>query len=183
MKTGNMRTQAVGKRLEHPVIETDRLFLRMFEARDLEAAHRLFNDGEVQKYLSPKNRRTREQLEASLKKFVGRWDERGFGLWCVTEKHCGEMIGYCGFQNFEQTADVEIVFGYLKEYWGKGVATEALKACLNFGMEKLSFEKIFAVTNPANIGSIRVLEKSGMSFLEREFHYGMETVIYSISKD
>ncbi len=177
-----MRTQAVEKHPEYPVIETDRLLLRMFEAKDLEAAYKLFNDADVQKYLSPQNRRTREQLEISLKKFVGRWKERGFGMWCVTEKHIGKMIGYCGFQSFEQTADVEIVFGYLKEFWGKGVATEALQACLNFGMEKMSFEQIFAVTNPANMGSIRVLEKSGMSFLKREFHYGMETVIYSISK-
>ena len=177
-----MNTQAVEEQVDYPVLETDRFILRMFEARDLETAYRLFNDADVQKFLSPKNRRTREQLEISLKNFVGRWTERGFGLWCVTEKHIGEMIGYCGFQHFEQTEDVEIVFGYLKEYWGKGAATEALQACLDYGMEKLAFEKIFAATNPENIGSIRVLEKSGMSFLERELHYEMETVIYSITK-
>lgn len=177
-----MKTQAVEKKIDYPVLETDRFILRMFEARDLETAYRLFNDADVQKYLSPKNRRTREQLGVMLENFVRYWSEKGFGLWCVTEKHIGEMIGYCGFQNFEKTENVEIVFGYLKEYWGKGAATEALCACLNFGMDKLSFNKIFAVTNPENIGSIRVLEKSGMSFLEREFHYGMETVIYSVSK-
>ena len=178
-----MKIQAVERQVDYPVLETGRLLLRMFEARDLEAAYRLFNDADVQKYLSPKNRRNREQLKVLLEKIVRYWRERGFGLWCVTEKHCGEMIGYCGFQYFEKTENVEIVFGYLKEYWGKGAATEALKACLNFGMEKLSFDKIFAVTNPENIGSIRVLEKSGMTFLKREFHSEMETVIYSISKD
>lgn len=177
-----MKTQAVEKQIDYPVLETDRFILRMFVAKDLDPAYRLFNDEDVQKYLSPKNKRTREQLEISLKNFIGRWTQRGFGLWCVTEKPIGEMIGYCGFQNFEQTEDVEIVFGYLKEHWGKGAATEALKACLNYGMEKLGFEKIFAVTNPENIGSIRVLEKSGMSFLERDLHYEMETVIYSIEK-
>jgi RimJ/RimL family protein N-acetyltransferase len=177
-----MKTQMVEEKIVYPVLETDRFILRMFEAKDLEAAYTLFNDADVQKYLSPKNRRTREQLEISLKNFVGRWTERGFGLWCVTEKNIGEMIGYCGFQNFEQTEEVEIVFGFLKEHWGKGAATEALQACLNYGMEKLAFEKILAVTNPENIASIRVLEKSGMAFLEKELHYEMETVIYSIAK-
>lgn len=177
-----MKSQAVEKQFGYPVIETDRLLLRMFDEKDLEAAYRLFNDSDVQKYLSPKNRRTREQLCVLLKNVVRYWSGKGFGLWCVTEKHIGEMIGYCGFQNFENTENVEIVFGYLKEHWGKGVATEALKACLDYGIETLSFEKIFAVTNPENIGSIRVLEKSGMSFLERDLHYEMETVIYSISK-
>lgn len=177
-----MKSQAVKKQFVYPIIETNRLLLRMFEEKDLETAYKLFNDSDVQKYLSPKNRRTREQLCVLLKKAVSYWSEKGFGLWCVTEKHIGEMIGYCGFQTFEKTENIEIVFGYLKEHWGKGLATEALKACLDYGIEKLSLEKIFAVTNPENIGSIRVLEKAGMNFLNKENHYEMDTVIYSISK-
>lgn len=178
-----MRVQAVKKQIFNPVIKTERLCLRMFEARDLDAAYKLFNDQDVQKFLSPKNKRTRRQLEILLKNVVGYWSDKGFGLWCVTEKHIGEMIGYCGFQQFDKTENVEIVFGFLKEYWGRGFATEAASACLIFGFEKLSFKKIFAATNPENVASIRVLEKTKMTFVKKEFHYEMETVIYSISKD
>ncbi len=174
--------QAVREKLDYPAIETDRLFLRMFEAKDLEAVYALFNDSEVQKYLSPKNRRTRRQLEVLLEKNFRYWNDKGFGLWCVTEKRIGEMIGYCGFQRFDKSEDVEIVFGFLKENWGRGFATEAATACLKFGFEKLYFKKIFAATNPENIASLRVLEKTEMTFLKKEFHYEMETVIYSISK-
>lgn len=178
-----MVIQAVKESLDYPAIETDRLFLRMFEAKDLEAAYLLFNDSDVQKYLSPKNRRTRQQLKVLLKNAVRYWREKGFGLWCVTEKHIGEMIGYCGFQNFDETGEVEIVFGFLKEHWGRGFATEAATVCLQFGFEKLNFKKIFAATNPENVASLRVLEKAEMTFVKNESHYEMETVIYSISKD
>lgn len=97
-----METQGVEKQFDYPVLETDRFILRMFEAKDLETAYRLFNDADVQKYLSPKNRRTREQLEVLLETFVGYWRIKGFGLWCATEEHIGEMIGYCGFQNLKR---------------------------------------------------------------------------------
>ena len=153
----------------------------MFEFKDIDNTYKLFNDPEVQKYLSPKNRRNREQLEELLKNSVGYWERRGYGLWCVCEKSNDEMVGYCGFQKFDNTENVEIVFGYVKESWGKGFATEAATASFDYGFEKLLFENIFAVTDPRNIASLRVLEKSGMTFLKKESHYEMETLIYSIS--
>ncbi len=166
----------------YPVLETGRLVLRMFEPKDLDTAYRLFNDPEVQKYLSPRNRRNLEQVAKLLKNSTGHWKKRGFGLWCISEKTNGEMIGYCGFQKFEKTENVEIVFGFVKESWGKGFATEAAAACFDYGFEKLQLKQIFAVTDPRNTASLRVLEKSGMIFLKKESHYEMETVTYSISR-
>jgi len=103
-------------KFEFPTIETERLLLRMFEARDLDSAFRLFNDDDVQKYLSPENKRTRKRLKITLEKLRLRWEERGFGIWCVCEKPSKKMIGYCGFQYLDKTRNIEIVFAYLKEY-------------------------------------------------------------------
>ncbi|MDQ3130337.1 MAG: GNAT family N-acetyltransferase [Acidobacteriota bacterium] len=113
-----------------PIIETERLILRMFEADDFDAAYLLFSDTDVQKYLSPANRRTPEQMRVTLEKLATRWLERGFGIWCVCDKNSGGVIGYSGFQYFEKSSEVEILFGYLKEFWGNGYATEAARACL-----------------------------------------------------
>ena len=131
-----------------PMIKTERLLLRMFEVGDFDSVLQLFNDDEVQKYLSPENRRTPEQLEVTLKKMLERWKERGFGLWCVSDRESNKMLGYCGFQYFDQTFNVEIVFAFLKDSWAKGFATEAASAGLKFGFEELSFEKVFATTHP-----------------------------------
>lgn len=166
-----------------PLIETERLLLRMFEARDLDFAFRLFNDDEVQKYISPENRRTREQMKVALQNFVKRWQERGFGLWCVSEKSGGKMFGYGGFQYFDRTTDVEVLFAFSRNFWGKGFATETAKACLRFGFEELRLEKIFAAVHFQNTASRRVLEKIGMTYEKREPHYGVDTIVYVISRD
>lgn len=166
-----------------PVIETERLFLRLFEDGDLDAAYKLFSDAEVQKYLSPKNRRTREQLKVSLKKFAGHWAERGFGILCITKREKDEMIGYCGFQYFDGTEDVEIIFAVRKEFWQNGFATEAAKECLRFGFENLNFDKIYAATDPQNLASKAVIKKLGMHYDELSNHYEMKLAVFSITRE
>ena len=164
-----------------PLIETDRLRLEMFEVSDLEAAFRLFNDDKVQKYLAPQNRRNREQMQITLQKFLARWRERGFGLWRVSGKSTKEMLGYCGFQYLEKTLDIEIIFAFFKNFWGKGFAAEAANASLRFGFEELLFTKIYAAAHPDNLASRGVLQKIGMDFEISTKHYGIEVVTYSIS--
>lgn len=165
-----------------PLLETKRFRLRMFEAGDLESAFRLFNDEEVQKYLLPENRRTREHMKVTLQNFVKRWRERGFGLWCVCEKNGGQMLGYCGFQYFDKTLDVEILFAFFKEFWGNGFAPEAARACLRLGFEELRLERVFAAVHPENTASRRVLEKIGMTLEKSSTHYGVDTMTYVISR-
>lgn len=176
-----MKAQQETAKFGLPRVETDRFFLRAFEARDLDAAVRLFGDDEVQKYLVPENKRTVERMKITFRNVVRRWRERGFGLWCVAEKSADKMCGYCGFQYFDETPDVEIVFAFFKDCWGKGVASEAAKASLRFGFEELRFERVFAATHPENAASRRVLEKIGMTFEKRNTHYGIETISYVIA--
>lgn len=178
-----MEKQASHKIIDRPRIETERLSLRLFEATDLNAAFILFNDADVQKYLSATNKRTREQLEVLMNNSINYWRTRGFGMLCVADKTTNEMFGYCGFQYFDKTPDIEIVFGYLKEYWGKGIATEAARACLKFGFEKLSFEKVFAATVPENTASRSVLEKINMKYDEITVHYNLNLLLFSITRN
>ena len=170
------------KKFNLPLIETERLRLRVFEDRDLDSAWRLFNDPEVQKYLSPENRRTREQLTITLRNSVEYWKQRGFGIWCVGEKSRDTMRGYCGFQYLDQTPAIEIVFAFHKNSWGKGFATEAANASLKFGFEELKLEKMYAATHPENTASRCVLEKIGMASETRATHYGIDTITYSIHR-
>jgi [ribosomal protein S5]-alanine N-acetyltransferase len=165
-----------------PLLETERLLMRMFDPKDLDDLDELFNDEEVQKHLVPQNKRNREQVLKLLENLVRRWKERGFGIWCVTEKDTGKVVGYCGFQFFDKTTDIELLFGFKPKYWGKGFATESAKASLKFGFEKLSFQKVYAATDPQNIASRRVLEKLNMNFVSKETYYGIELVTYSIDK-
>lgn len=178
-----MEVNVLRNSLNSPIISTERLALRIFEDKDLDDAYKLFNDPEVQKYLSPKNRRTREQLKVSLKRFANHWSERGFGILCVTKKESDEMLGYCGFQFFDETKDVEILFCIRLEDWNKGFATEAAKGCIKYGFETLNFEKIYAATDPQNLASQSVLQKLGMQYDEVSNHYEMKLAVFSITRE
>ncbi len=168
------------RRDAYPIIETERLILRMFKVEDLDVAYQLFNDADVQKYLSVANLRTREQMKVTLEIFVRRWRERGFGIWCVTDKRSGDAIGYCGFQYFEGSEELELLFAFLKNYWRRGLATEVARTCLKFWFEQLDSMKVAGVFSPENVGSQKVLEKNGFRFAGNSVCREIKTVVYSI---
>jgi [ribosomal protein S5]-alanine N-acetyltransferase len=88
------------------------------------------------------------------------------------------LIGFCGFSD-EFPPDVEIGWRFLPEYWGRGLATEAARAVMQYGFDTFGFGRLVYVSQRANQRSIRVAEKLGMAF-ERSFvHKGKEVVRYA----
>jgi RimJ/RimL family protein N-acetyltransferase len=107
----------------------------------------------------------------------------------ITIKATGELVGGCGI-NLTRPVRKEGVIGYClnKAHWGKGYGTEAARALLGFGFARLALHRIFALCDPQNIGSNRVLEKAGMTLEGRlredspvrgKWH---DTMIYAILK-
>jgi RimJ/RimL family protein N-acetyltransferase len=71
----------------------------------------------------------------------------------------------------EEVEEVEVAYLLDREYWRKGLATEATEAIIKHGYAKYGFERIVAVIHPQNVASIRVAEKIGMKY-ERDVLYG-----------
>jgi [ribosomal protein S5]-alanine N-acetyltransferase len=93
------------------------------------------------------------------------------------------MIGWSGMQPLEDTGKTEIGYGMEKKFWGMGIGYECAKAWLDFGFTKTDLERIYAVAQPENTGSWRIMEKLGMNFEGIETHYGLECKVYSIAKN
>jgi len=74
---------------------------------------------------------------------------------------------------------VEIGWRFRQEYWGRGLATEAAKAVMQYGFDTFQFDRLIAVTHHANRRSVRVMEKLGMTFEKRFVHNGVEIVCYA----
>ena len=165
-----------------PIIETRRLRLRPFAAADLGELHRHWTRPPVRKHLWDDCVITREQAAEVVAASVESFRRHGFGFWCVREKGSGAFAGYCGFDFLEGTGEVEIGYGIEPDLWGRGLATEAGRACLRYGFEEMEFPRVIGLADFENAASARVLEKLGMTFERRAPHRGRDTLFYSLAR-
>jgi RimJ/RimL family protein N-acetyltransferase len=164
-------------------IETERLRLRRFTPDDLEAFCSIIGDPEVMRYLGVEAGKppSRQESEALLYNAIDSWTTHGFSRLAIIDKTLMKVIGLCGWRRFEGTP--ELIYILTMEYWGIGLATEAAKACLRYGFEQLQFDRIIAFTRVENRGSLRVLQKIGMTYEGMFSHTGVEVAGYEITKE
>ena len=165
------------------MLETERLILREFTREDLPRLIEMRADPEVNKYLGGTRLQNPEAIEKRLQVYIDSYTKNGFGVSAIIWKQSGEMIGWSGLQPLEDTGEIEVGYGMIKEFWGKGIGYECARAWLSYGFEKCNLEKIVALSVPENKGSWRIMEKLGMRCEKNELHYGMECVFYSISRE
>ncbi|HYO64153.1 MAG TPA: GNAT family N-acetyltransferase [Pyrinomonadaceae bacterium] len=164
-----------------PVIETSRLLLRRFRDDDFEALASIFGDPDVMRHLQDGVPVSREESAVHFRNLKENyWAERGFGRLAVVSKDSGEVVGFCGLRLLDGTP--EIVYVLAKSHWGRGLATEAARACLRFAFEQHGFERVVAITRPPNAASRRVMERLGMKFVREDDFYGYNCVLYSIER-
>ncbi|HEY0426577.1 MAG TPA: GNAT family N-acetyltransferase [Pyrinomonadaceae bacterium] len=165
-----------------PKIETERLLLRIYEPAELETVYQMLTDKNVTRFYPSGFSVAREDILTSLPRRLEKWCRQGFGQLGVFENE--NLIGYCGLQYFDKTPEVEIYYGFFKDWWGKGVATEAAKAMLRFGFEETRLEKIVAGTHPNNFASQKVLQKIGLNKHEGlQRFYNIDSVYFSILRE
>ena len=164
-----------------PKIETGRLLMRMYKPEELEIVYKMLSDKNVTRFYPPGFTIERADVLSSMPRRLGRWRDHGFGQLGVFEKESGKLTGYCGLQYFDSTPEVELFYGFFKEFWGKGYATEAATAMLRFGFEQTNLDKIAAGTHPDNFVSQKVLTKIGMEkFVGLKRFYNIDSVYFSI---
>ena len=79
----------------------------------------------------------------------------------VWERASGELVGDCSLHFDTTFGEWELSYGFRRDRWGHGYATEAARACVAYGFAEMDLEKIVADVEPANEASARVLEKCG----------------------
>ena len=151
-----------------PVLETERLILRPWRDDDLEAFAAINADPEVMRYLSGGLPMTREQSDAMVGRIRGHFAERGFGLWAAMRKDNAHLAGFVGLAtpSFlpEVLPTVEIGWRLGRAHWGKGLATEGARRCLDYAFEDAGLDEVCSIHDPDNVASRRVMEKLGMRF-------------------
>jgi RimJ/RimL family protein N-acetyltransferase len=146
------------------IIETERLILRNWRHTDIPFLIEMNLDKEVMKYFL--NIPTEAETLQFYERVVNHFSKHGFGLYVVEDKIEHQFMGYTGFMiaNFESdfTPCTEIGWRFKKEYWRKGYATEAAKACLLYGFSTLQFNQVYSFTSLHNKKSEAVMQRIGM---------------------
>jgi RimJ/RimL family protein N-acetyltransferase len=148
------------------MIETARLLLRRWRVDDLPAFAEMNADPRVMVYFP----RSLEPAEsgAMAGRIQTQIDREGFGLWAVEVRGVAEFIGFVGLAipSFEAhfTPCVEIGWRLAFDHWGRGYATEAALAVLEFGFGRLGLPEVVSFTAKANRRSRGVMERVGMTW-------------------
>lgn len=146
-------------------IETERLILRTWKSDDAETYFQINQDLNVIEFL--RGPLTMQQVNDFIPAVNDHANNYGYTLWAACLKETGELIGYIGLNKIEWeshfTPAVEIGWRLGSQHWNKGYATEGAKAVLQYGFSQCALKEIVSFTVPANVRSIRVMEKIGLT--------------------
>jgi len=163
-------------------VRTDRLCLRRFSLEDFDAYAAIMGDDKVMKWFPNGKGYTREQARKSLNIILDHWTKYGYGIWAVTSKDNGFLLGRCGLNFIAETSEVEVDFIIARNHWQHGYATEAAQAALAYGFDILKLDRIIALAKPDNIASRRVIEKIGMRYVKDAQYWGIACAYYEAKR-
>ncbi|HKW89735.1 MAG TPA: GNAT family N-acetyltransferase [Candidatus Acidoferrales bacterium] len=164
------------------VIETGRLILRRMTADDAEALFAVLGDPISMKYYPAAF--SRDEVRRWIERWIASYEENGYGLYAIVLKSTGEVIGDCGHARQDVDGETEIEIGYhvLRSLQGRGYATEAARACAEYGFKKLGAKRLVSLIRPENAPSRRVAEKVGMRVWKEIARKGYTHLAYAIAR-
>ena len=110
--------------------------------------------------------------EAWLERHLAHWTEHGFGIWVLRDPAGGRVMGHAGLRHIEvdHAGEVEVLFGLVPEFRGRGLATDAARACVAIGRDWLGLPSMVGLTLPDDQASQRVLIKAELTYKRQVTH-------------
>lgn len=166
-----------------PVLETGRLRLREYRLSDWPHVRDMWKDPGVTEYFGGAPTPEEEAWTKFLRK-TGHWPLLGFGYWVAEDKQTGAFLGEAGFGNYKRDItpslgdDPEIGWAIVSAAHGKGYASEAAKAAVEWGDAHFNGARMCCIISPGNGASIRIAEKCGFKETVRAVYHGEDILIF-----
>jgi [ribosomal protein S5]-alanine N-acetyltransferase len=148
-----------------PLIATPRLKIFALTSADSALVLTIFNMPSFHQNVGDRGLRTAEDGHNYTANLIKMHTERGHGMWKVCLADSGEPIGLCGLIKRDALEDVDVGFAFFPSTWGNGYASEAAKACVEYGRIKLGLKRMAGIVAPHNLASVRILQKLGMKYV------------------
>lgn len=158
-----------------------RIELRPFTLRDAPAMLAVYGDPEVMRWVGHGPVATLPDVEAMLRQYITHQERYGYAFWAVVERSTGRVIGDAGLA---RTADGRTEMGYTlaREYWGRGLATEAAGLAVHAALETLQLPSVRSLVEPPNSASRHVLIKLGFARVGEVNAFGRPHLAYEINR-
>jgi RimJ/RimL family protein N-acetyltransferase len=160
------------------ILETERLLLREFVPADVDEFALVICDRDNMRFYPEPFERP--DVEAWIDRNLRRYRQDGIGLWAMILKSEGRLVGDCGlvYQNVNGTTEVEVGYHLNRAYQGRGLATEAARACRDYAFQRLGLQRVISLIRPENLPSRRVAERNGMQVEGETLCMGLPHLIY-----
>ncbi len=146
--------------MTHPSISTGRLVLTPYDMRDVDELHRVMSNPEVMRHIG-KGALSRAEVHDIVARVVVSWNETGMGWWTIRLSGGGHLIGQISLRPDRDVGDVAVGYALDNGYWRQGLAREALKAVVDYGVGRKSLKRIVATVRPENRASRALLQRCG----------------------
>jgi RimJ/RimL family protein N-acetyltransferase len=188
---------ATGARV--PTLETERLRLRPWSQRDVAGYAGILADPEVMQFLGSGPRYAAKRLAAraiapfsdvearrAIRKLDAHWARFGYGEWAVEERATGRLVGQVGLHHHAdwvaEPTKVEVGWLLARDAWGRGYATEGALGSLADAFDRAGLERVVSIAVTANVRSLRVMERIGLSRVGRTHWRGSDVTWYGIDR-
>jgi RimJ/RimL family protein N-acetyltransferase len=165
------------------ILETERLVLREMTMDDEGDLSLILSDAETMRYypqpLDPQG------LVEWIERNLDRYRQYGHGLWAVILKSEQKLVGSCGLaiMEIDGVQELEVGYQFNRNYWGRGLATEAARACMEYARNQLGRHRIISMIRPENVPSCRVAERNGLKIEKQMEWKGYLHYVYSIEME
>lgn len=156
---------------------TPRLLLRPFTPSDVEIVHPIYADPDVMRFVATGPMADIAHTRRLLDDYTDHQLRHGYSFWAVIEQASGALIGDAGLYR-TPAGEVELGYTLGSAWWGRGYATEAAGTWLRVAFRELDVEEVVALAEPANTGSLHVLEKLGMRRAGGRLAFGRPHVVF-----
>lgn len=148
------------------IAETERLKISKFSIADAPFFLELVNCPNWIKYIGDRNTKTIEDAEKRIAEgHLKNYEIYGFGFYkLLLKEENNKPIGTCGLIKRYELDDVDLGFGFLPEYEGRGFGFESSVEIIKLAKNKFNLKKLAAISAPNNINSIKLLKKLGFNF-------------------
>lgn len=162
------------------LIDTPRLQMREFTLADKEAVLDFASCEKVTRYTGDAGMvKSLDDAAMVIRDiWMVEYERYGYGRYALIHKEDQKVIGFCGVKFDKGLSAPDIGYRLLPQYWGQGLATEAVTSALKYAREVLGLDKIIAVAVDENVASNKILHKLGFNKIDSYIDEGFRLYRY-----